>query len=92
MTPELNNIQDAFLNQLRKDREQIQITTTNGFRIKCRIKGFDRFSILVESGEYEQLIFKHAVASISVKRGFFNKIKMSPAESDDAGEKESEEN
>jgi host factor-I protein len=83
MTAESTNIQDMFLNQLRKDREQVMIATTSGFKFKGRIKGFDRFSILVESGENEQIVFKHAIATISVKRGFSNKLKINAASPND---------
>jgi len=89
MAIEQNSTQDAFLNQLRKEREQVQITTTNGFKIKCRIRGFDRFSLHVESGDWEQIIFKHAIATISVKRGFSNKLKIgaTPAKEPDKVDK-----
>lgn len=75
-----NNIQDAFLNQLRREREPVQITTMGGFKIKCRIKAFDRYSVLAESGDYEQIIFKHAIASISVRKNFSNKLTIQPAQ------------
>lgn len=86
MASEQNNIQDSFLNQLRKEREQVQITTTSGFKFKCRIKGFDRFSIMTEAGDFEQIVFKHAIAMISVKRGFSNKIKVQNVEAKDKKE------
>ncbi len=91
--PVSNNIQDSFLNQARKERETVLLTTTNGFKIKCRIKAFDRFSILIESGDYEQIIFKHAIASISVKREFSNKMKLQktkPGEKEEKTEEPSE--
>lgn len=76
MTAEQINLQDAFLNQLRIDREQVTITTMNGFKIKCRIKGFDKFSILVDSGDSEQIIFKHSISTISVRKEFTNKLRI----------------
>jgi|GEM_PF-2099848 len=79
MASDQNMIQDSFLNQVRKGREQVTIVTSSGYKIKCRVKAFDRFSILVESGDTEQLIFKHDISGISVKRGFTNKLKIKSA-------------
>ena len=92
MAAELINLQDAFLNQLRIEREIVQITTMNGFKIKCRIKGFDKFSILVDTGDSETIIFKHSISTITVRKEFSNKLKMSPAqEKKQAAEEKSEE-
>jgi host factor-I protein len=79
MAAEQINLQDAFLNQLRIEREQVNITTMNGFKIKCRIKGFDKFSILVDTGDSEQIIFKHSISTIAVRKEFTNKLRITPA-------------
>jgi host factor-I protein len=83
MPSEQVNIQDQFLNQARRERDIVLITLMSGFKIKCRVKGFDRFSILVESGENEQIIFKHAVSSISVHKSFSNKMRIDNRGEDD---------
>lgn len=59
------NIQDQFLNQLRKDNVYVTVILLNGFQLKGFIKGFDNFTILVESDGKQQLIFKHAISTFS---------------------------
>lgn len=77
MAAEPINLQDAFLNQLRIEREMVTVTTMNGFKIKCRIKGFDKFSILVDTGDSETIIFKHSISTITLRKEFSNKLKIS---------------
>jgi len=63
------NVQDAFLNNLRKDRINITIYLMGGVKLTGKIRSFDKFSVVLESGNLEQLIFKHAISTISVPRG-----------------------
>src|SRR5256885_12366643 len=64
------NIQDAFLNTARRERSTVTIYLMHGAKLTGRIKSFDKFSLLLESGSQEQLIFKHAISTISqVRRG-----------------------
>ena len=58
------NIQDAFLNTMRRERDAVTIYLMNGAKLSGRIKSFDKFSVLLESGAQEQLIFKHAISTI----------------------------
>ncbi len=58
------NIQDAFLNMARRERETVTIYLINGAKLSGRIKSFDKFSVLLESGAQEQLVFKHAISTI----------------------------
>lgn len=58
-----NNLQDNYLNQLRKDKTPVVIYLTNGVRLKGTIKGFDSFVILLKDAA-QQLIYKHAVSTI----------------------------
>jgi host factor-I protein len=58
------NIQDAFLNTARRERDTVTIYLMNGAKLSGRIKSFDKFSVLLESGAQEQLIFKHAISTI----------------------------
>lgn len=62
--PTPQNIQDAFLNTVRRERDTITIYLMNGAKLSGRIKSFDKFSVLLESGAQEQLIFKHAISTI----------------------------
>ncbi|HET7629144.1 MAG TPA: RNA chaperone Hfq [Bacillales bacterium] len=59
------NIQDQFLNQLRKENVYVTVILLNGFQLKGFIKGFDSFTVLVESDGKQQLIFKHAISTFS---------------------------
>ena len=59
------NIQDAFLNTARRERSTVTIYLLHGAKLTGRIKSFDKFSVLLEAGSQEQLIFKHAISTIS---------------------------
>lgn len=59
------NLQDVFLNQLRRDRTPLTIYLTNGFQLKGIIKGFDNFVIVIEMEGRQQVVYKHAISTIS---------------------------
>ena len=59
------NLQDAFLNQLRKEKILVTIYMVNGFQIKGLVKGFDNFTVIVEMDGRQQLVYKHAISTIS---------------------------
>ena len=61
-------MQDAFLNTVRREKDAVTIYLMNGAKLTGRIKSFDKFSVLLESGAHEQLIFKHAISTISQSR------------------------
>jgi host factor-I protein len=61
------NLQDNYLNQLRKDKTPVVIYLTNGVRLKGIIKGFDNFVILLRENT-QSLIYKHAVSTIVPER------------------------
>lgn len=73
------NVQDAFLNNLRKDRVNITIYLMGGVKLTGKIRSFDKFSVVLESGNLEQLIFKHAISTISVPRGSIHHPRPEPA-------------
>ena len=62
------NIQDAFLNTVRREKTTVVVYLLNGAKLTGRIRSFDKFSVLLESGSHEQLIFKHAISTISQNR------------------------
>ena len=62
------NIQDGFLNLARREKTTVTIYLVNGAKLLGRIKSFDKFSLILESGAQEQLIFKHAISTISQSR------------------------
>jgi host factor-I protein len=66
--PAPQNIQDAFLNTVRREKTPVMIYLVNGAKLTGRIRSFDKFSILLESGPHDQLIFKHAISTISQSR------------------------
>ena len=68
-TQNLQNVQDGFLNTLRRDRINVTIYLIGGVKLTGKIRSFDKFSVVLESGNLEQLIFKHAISTISVPRG-----------------------
>lgn len=62
------NIQDAFLNSARRERISVVIHLLPGSTLSGRIKSFDKFSVLLDVGGPDVLIFKHAISSISQDR------------------------
>lgn len=58
------NLQDVFLNQVRKDKTIITIFLVSGYQIKGVVKGFDSYTIVLDSDGKQQLIYKHAVSTI----------------------------
>ena len=59
------NIQDAFLNYVRKENIPVVIYLVNGFQIRRLVRGFDNFSVIIENDGKQQLVYKHAVSTIS---------------------------
>ena len=66
--PAPQNIQDAFLNTVRREKTTVTIHLVNGAKLTGRIRSFDKFSVLLEAGTNEQLVFKHAISTISQSR------------------------
>ncbi len=66
--PAPQNIQDAFLNTVRREKTTVTIYLVNGAKLTGRIRSFDKFSLLLETGAHEQLVFKHAISTISQSR------------------------
>jgi host factor-I protein len=64
-----NTIQDTFLNSARKERSNVTIYLMSGVKLTGRIKSFDKYSVILEAGSQEQLIFKHAISTVSLPRG-----------------------
>lgn len=62
------NIQDTFLNQLRKESISVTIFLVNGFQIRGTVKAFDNFTVVVDSEGRQQMLFKHAISTITPQR------------------------
>ncbi len=60
------NIQEAFLNNARKDKTVLTIYLMSGVKLSGRIKSFDKYSVVLESNNQEQLVFKHAISTVVV--------------------------
>lgn len=58
------NIQDSFLNTARKDKTHVTIYLVSGVKLSGRIKSFDKYSLILENSNQEQLIFKHAISTV----------------------------
>lgn len=58
------NLQDKFLNQIRRDRTPVTIFLMNGFQMRGYILSFDQFAVLLLSEGRQNLIYKHAISTI----------------------------
>ena len=59
------NIQESFLNTARKERTNITIYLLSGVKLTGRIRSFDKYSVVLETNNQEQLIFKHAISTVA---------------------------
>lgn len=67
------NLQDSFLNQVRKDNISVTIYLINGFQLKGNVRGFDNFTVILEFDGKQQMVYKHAISTISpIKPVIFN--------------------
>lgn len=62
------NIQDHFLNQLRRESIPVTVYLTNGFQIRGHVKAFDNFTIVIDSEGRQQMIYKHAISTFTPQR------------------------
>ncbi|MCD6254197.1 MAG: RNA chaperone Hfq [Thermotogae bacterium] len=58
------NLQDRFLNLLRINKIEVKVYLVNGFQTKGIIRSFDSYTILLENGTQQSLIYKHAISTI----------------------------
>ena len=59
------NLQDSFLNHVRKENLGVIIYLVNGFQIRGLVRGFDNFTVIIENEGKQQLVYKHAISTIS---------------------------
>ena len=62
------NLQDSFLNQVRKENVAVTIHLLNGFQIKGNVKGFDNFTVVLDVAGKQQMVYRHAISTISPAR------------------------
>ncbi|MEN1759344.1 RNA chaperone Hfq [Anoxynatronum sibiricum] len=76
------NLQDVFLNQVRKENTPITIFLMNGFQLRGHVKGFDNYTIVLDSEGKQQMIYKHAISTIiPAKSVNFYQAQQDPVES-----------
>ena len=62
------NLQDIFLNQLRRERISVTMFLMNGFQMHGTVKGYDGFTVVLDTEGKQQLIYKHAISTIAPAR------------------------
>ena len=72
------NIQDSFLNTARKDKSVITIYLLSGVKLSGRIRSFDKYSVVLETNNQEQLIFKHAISTVVSNRSVMHGTEHRP--------------
>jgi host factor-I protein len=66
--PAAQNIQDAFLNSARRERISVVVHLLQGSTLSGRIKSFDKFSVLLDVGGQDVLVFKHSISTVSQEK------------------------
>ncbi len=72
------NLQDTFLNGIRRDKITITLYLNNGFKLTGTVTGFDNYVIIIETDKGQQLVYKHAITSILP----FKQVKLFTGEMD----------
>ena len=80
------NLQDVFLNQCRKDRIMVTIILTNGFQFKGLVRGFDNYTVILDTDGKQNLIYKHAISTITPLRAVSILDAFDKADGDEAKE------
>lgn len=65
MNKTTNNLQDVILNGARKAKMQVTIHLINGFQLKGVVKGFDNFTVIIDSDGKQMLVYKHAITTVT---------------------------
>ena len=79
MEKQAQNIQEAFLNNARKDKTFLTIYLMSGVKLSGKIKSFDKYSLVLETNNQEQLIFKHAVSTVVTLKSSHSYTGAAPA-------------
>ena len=66
------NIQDVFLNYVRREKLIVTIRMMDGSEVDGRIKNFDRFAVIIEQSGVDHMLFKHAIAAIKTPKSVSN--------------------
>lgn len=65
MIKQSNNLQDIFLNNARKSKILVSIYLVNGFQLRGTVKGFDNFTVILDSEGKQMLVYKHSITTIN---------------------------
>jgi host factor-I protein len=68
MEKQTQNIQDGFLNSARKEKLLVTVYLLSGVKLAGRIRSFDKYSVILENNHQEQMVFKHAIATVVLPR------------------------
>ena len=73
------SIQNDFFNQARKDKARVVVYLNSGKKLVGKIRSFDKFTVILDNGQGEQMIFKHAIATVTSTKTFGNYMQFDPA-------------
>jgi host factor-I protein len=62
--PKSQNLQDVFLNNIRKNKVPVTVFLVNGVKLQGVISWFDNFSVLLRRDDHAQLVYKHAISTV----------------------------
>ena len=85
MEKPVQNIQDVFLNNARRDKTTTTIYLLSGVKLTGRIKSFDKYSVILESNNQEQLVFKHAISTVAAGKSVSAAANTAAASQDTQG-------
>jgi len=68
METKSQNLQDVYLNTVRREKTPVTIFLMSGVKLMGRLRGFDKYSVILESNHQDQLIFKHAISTVTTSR------------------------
>ena len=68
METDSGGIQNEFFNRARKERTLLTVSLTDGSQLAGRLRAFDKFTILLETSHGDQMVFKHAIATVETAR------------------------
>lgn len=77
------NLQDAFLNHIRKENIPVTVYLVNGFQLKGVVRGFDNFTVILDSDGKEDLIYKHAISTVIPARPVFQVLSKEIGDGDE---------
>lgn len=63
-----NNLQEIFLTQARRQKMPVTVFLVNGFQMRGAVSGFDSFTVVLDTEGRQQLIYKHAISTITPLR------------------------